>query len=232
MHIGAIWRELAGLHADRTAIIDGADAWSYRALQSRIARFANALCGLGLRRGDRVALLVPDIREYLEADYGIMAAGLVRVPLDPRLTRDETAALLRFAGVRALIGHGFFEPKLDRLSSDVECLEHVISIGGDCGRDYERLLQRASEDPLPDGEEEDLASVNFSGGTTGAPKAAMLRHRNLVTVARNTMRGFSIGSECTFLNVRQLWPIAQVILMSHLFAGARGVLSRFDPQPL
>ncbi len=57
----------------------------------------------------------------------------------------------------------------------------------------------------------------------------MLRHRNLMTVAANTIQGFGIASDAVFLNVRPLWPIAQVILMSHLFAGATVVLGgRFD----
>ncbi len=229
MHIGAIWRELAELHADRTAIIDDAGAWSYRALQSRIARFANALRGLGLRRGDRVALLVPDIREYLEADYGIMSAGLIRVPLDPRLTRDDVAALLRHAGATALVAHASFADKVAGLTAEVEGLAHVVGIGGKLGHDYEALLARASDRPPPDGDGEDIATLNFSGGTTGAPKAAMLRHRNLVTVARNTVLGFAIGRDDVFLNVRPLWPIAQLIPMSHLLAGATVVLRRFDP---
>ena len=57
----------------------------------------------------------------------------------------------------------------------------------------------------------------------------MLRHRNLMAVARNTIHGFGIGGDSVFLNVRPLWPIAQVILMSHLFAGATVVLRRFEP---
>ena len=65
-------------------------------------------------------------------------------------------------------------------------------IGGGAGLDYETLLQRASEQPFAGGDGEDLATLNFSGGTTGAPKAVMLRHRNLATVARNTIRGFEI----------------------------------------
>jgi acyl-CoA synthetase (AMP-forming)/AMP-acid ligase II len=232
LHIAAQWRALALRYRERSAIVDNRGTLSYRDLYSRILRVGNALLGIGLAKGDRIALLVPDIREYLEADYGIMAAGMVRVPLDPRLTRDETAALLRFVGARALIGHASFKHELDALANDVESLEHVIAIGADRGLDYEMLVQDASEQPLPCGEGEDLASLNFSGGTTGAPKAAMLCHRNLVSVAHNTIRGFSIGSECTFLNVRPLWPIAQVILMSHLFAGATVALGRFDPQHL
>jgi acyl-CoA synthetase (AMP-forming)/AMP-acid ligase II len=195
-----------------------------------MTRFGNALAGLGLTRGDRVALLVPDIREYLEADYAIMAAGFVRVPLDPRSTRAELAALLRYAGAAVLVSHASFAAATDQLAQEVEGLRHIITIGGGPGLAYEDLLQRSSEQPLPDGDGDDLASLNFSGGTTGAPKAAMLRHRNLTTVARNTIDGFGIAGDSVFLNVRPLWPIAQVILMSHLFAGATVVLRRFDPE--
>jgi acyl-CoA synthetase (AMP-forming)/AMP-acid ligase II len=230
MHIGGIWRELARRYADRPAIVDDRGTWTYRQFQARIARFGNALRGLGLRKGDRIALLMPDIREYLEADYGAMSAGFVRVPLDPRLTRQDLAALLRHAGATALVTHGSFAEKVEGLAVEVESLGHIMSVGGDVGLDYEALLERASEEAGPDGDGEELAALNFSGGTTGAPKAVMLRHRNLATVARNVVHGFAIGADSVFLSVRPLWPIAQVILMSHLFAGAKVVLSRFDPE--
>jgi len=230
MHIAAKWRELAQRHDSRAAIVDERGALSFREFHSRMTRFGNALAGLGLTRGDRVALLVPDIREYLEADYAIMAAGFVRVPLDPRSTRAELAALLRYAGAAVLVSHASFAAATDQLAQEVEGLRHIITIGGGPGLAYEDLLQRSSEQPLPDGDGDDLASLNFSGGTTGAPKAAMLRHRNLTTVARNTIDGFGIAGDSVFLNVRPLWPIAQVILMSHLFAGATVVLRRFDPE--
>jgi acyl-CoA synthetase (AMP-forming)/AMP-acid ligase II len=228
MHIS--WRDLALRHGDRAAIADEHGTWSYRTLHARITRFGNALQALGLSQGDRVALLIPDVREYLEADYAVMSAGFVRVPLDPRLTRAELAALLRYAGATALVTHASFAPTTDELREDIAGLRHIVTIGGGGGLDYEALLQRASEQPLPPRDGNELASLNFSGGTTGAPKAAMLRHRNLLAVVRNTIDGFGIDDGCVFLNVRPLWPIAQVILMSHLFAGATVVLRRFDPE--
>jgi acyl-CoA synthetase (AMP-forming)/AMP-acid ligase II len=159
----------------------------------------------------------------------------VRVPLDPRLTGGELTALLRYAGVTALVTHATFAPAVTGLTGEVESLRHIVSIGGagsgdGLGHDYEALLARASDRPPPEGDGDDLATLNFTGGTTGAPKAAMLRHRNLMAVARNTIHGFGIGGDSVFLNVRPLWPIAQVILMSHLFAGATVVLRRFDPE--
>jgi acyl-CoA synthetase (AMP-forming)/AMP-acid ligase II len=233
MDVGAKLAQLARWHPDRTAIIDDFGTWSFRQFHARVTRFGNALHGLGLSKGDRVALLIPDIREYLEADYGTMAAGFVRVPVDPRLTRRELVDLLRHAGAHALVTHAAFAETGERLTSEVESLEHVIGIGAGIGVGYEELLEKSSAQALPDCDGDDLATLNFSGGTTGAPKAAMLSHRNLLTVAHNTIHGFDIGSEAVFLNVRPLWPIAQVIVMSHLFAGATVVLGgRFDPEQL
>jgi len=229
VHIGAKLAQLALAYPDRTAIVDEAGSWSFRQFHQRLTRFGNAMHGLGLAKGDRIALLLPDCREYLEADYGSMAAGFVRVPMDPRLTRRELVALLQRAGVRALVTHPAFAERIDKVDHDVETLQSIVYVGK--GLDYETLLGKSSERPLPDGDGDDLATLNFSGGTTAAPKAVMLRHRNLMAVAANTIQGFEIASETVFLNVRPLWPIAQVILMSHLFAGATVVLGRrFDPE--
>ena len=233
MHVGARLRQLALSHPDRAAIVDDAGTWTFQSFHRRIARFGNAMHGLGLAKGDRIALLLPDCREYLEADYGTMAAGFVRVPMDPRLTRRELAELLQRAGVRALVTHPSFGDKVERLAHDVESLQSIVFVGKGAGLDYEALLEKSSDEALPDGDGDDLATLNFSGGTTGAPKAVMLRHRNLMTVAENTIQGFDIASDAVFLNVRPLWPIAQVILMSHLFAGATVVLGgRFDADRL
>jgi acyl-CoA synthetase (AMP-forming)/AMP-acid ligase II len=235
MDIGTKLAQLACWHADHAAIVDDFGALTFRQFHARTTRVGNALRGLGLSKGDRVALLIPDIREYLEVDYGTMAAGLVRVPVDPRLTRRELAGVLRHAGARVLVTHAAFAETMDGLKTEVESLEHVIGIGPDAGLGvgYETLLEKSSEQTLPDCDGDDLAALNFSGGTTGAPKAAMLRHRNLMTVAQNTIHGFDIGSDAVFLNVRPLWPIAQVILLSHLFAGATVVLGgRFDAEQL
>jgi acyl-CoA synthetase (AMP-forming)/AMP-acid ligase II len=233
MHIGVKLAQLARWHPDHPAIMDDGGACSFGQFHSRITRLGNALRGIGLNRGDRVALLIPDIREYLEADYGVMAAGFVRVPIDPRLTRRELIELLRYADARALITHESFAEKVDAVVDEVESLDHVVGIGKGERLAYETLLEKSSEQTLPEHHSNDIATLNFSGGTTGAPKAVMLRHRHLMTVAQNTIHGFEISGDAVFLNVRPLWPIAQVILMSHLFAGATVVLGgRSDPDQL
>jgi len=226
MHIGAKWDQLGRWHSDKVAVVDDAGRWTYRQFATRIQRFGHAMRGLGLDPGDRIALMIPDIREYLEADYGTMSAGLVRVPLDPRLTRNELTALMSHAGARVLVTHASFADKVAGLCAEIESLERIVMIGGrsDGVLDYEPLLEGASDSPFADGDDNDLAALNFSGGTTGAPKATMLRHRNLMAVAQNAIHGFEIEPDAIFLNVRPLWPIAQVVMMAYLMAGATVVL--------
>ena len=143
--------------------------------QARITRFGNAWRGLGLSSGDRVALLIPDIREYLEADYGIMAAGLVRVPLDPRLTAERSDRLAAHAGARVLVTHLSFAEQVDGLIGEVETLEarrQHRRIGS--GEARPRLRDAAGARLRPaasGGHGDDLATLNFSGGTTGAPES-------------------------------------------------------------
>ncbi|WP_431282537.1 class I adenylate-forming enzyme family protein [Humitalea sp. 24SJ18S-53] len=233
MHLGRLLARLARRHGDRIALRDAKGDWSFACFGARLARLGHALRGLGLGRGDRVALLLPDIREYLECDYGCMAAGLVRVPLDPRLPPGDLVALLRHAGARALLTHAELAPPLALLRDALPELAHVVSVGGPLpgAVAYESLLASAIDAPFEDGDAADLATLNFSGGTTGRPKAIMLRHRNLAAVLQNTIAGFDARPEDVFLNLRPLWPIAQLVMFAHLAAGATVVLGgRFIPE--
>jgi acyl-CoA synthetase (AMP-forming)/AMP-acid ligase II len=159
-HIGAQWRARARAHGERPAIVDDAGTWSYHHIADRIFRFAHALLGLGLRKGERVALLMPDIREYLEADYAIMSAGLMRVPLDPRLTVAELAALLRHVEARALVTHASFAATVAKLVGEVETLGPVISVAGGAGLD--------TQCPQADSCTAETASLRSTVGHTSA----------------------------------------------------------------
>ncbi len=192
MSIGNAWRELARQHGERTAIIDDAGAWSYRQLASaHLSASATRCAASACEQGDRVALLVPDIREYLEADYGIMCgragAGAARSARDRAGSRRRCFG---HAGARR------WSPmprsrKGGRSAREVEaCAMSSSSAARTAGSTTRTLLARASDRPLPPADGDDLATLNFSGGTTGAPKAAMLRQRNLLAVGAQRHRRF------------------------------------------
>ncbi|GGF77308.1 AMP-dependent ligase [Azorhizobium oxalatiphilum] len=233
MHLGSHFRRARAWHGPRIAVVDEAGPWTFEAFFGRVARFGQALTGLGVARGERVALLLPDVREYLEAEYGAMAAGFVRVPMDPKTGTADIVAQLRHVGASVLVTSPEMAQAVHGITAQVETLRHVIAVRGPLpgAHDYEDLLARASDSFVPVGMESDLASLNLSGGTTGQPKAIMLRHGNLSAVAQHTISGFNIQPDSVFLNVRPLWPVAQVVTLSYLLGGARVVLGgRFDAE--
>ena len=87
--IGDLFRRATRHYPSRVAIKQGTCALTYRELGEQVNRLANALLGLGLSLGDRVALLMWNCPEYVVCDFAVATAGLVKVPLNHLLTRDE-----------------------------------------------------------------------------------------------------------------------------------------------
>ena len=245
MHLAHHFQRAAQRHPRRVALVERGRTWTYAEFVDRLWRVGTALHGLGLSRGDRVAILLSDTREYLETDYGAMAAGLVRVPLDPRLTRGELRAQLADAGARALVfGQADAERVVD-LPSDLADLRALVQVGGSAGGDtagtglaagarlydYETLLGGARAEALSPGDDRELAALNYTGGTTGRPKAVMLSHRNLVAIVQNVLTDRPVYPDDVFLNVRPLWPIASVLVLVQILGGAAVVLGgRFQAE--
>ncbi len=245
MHLAHYFQRLAQRQPRRVALVENGRMWTCADFVGRLQRLAHALHGLGLARGDRVAILLPDAREYLETDYGVMAAGLVRVPVDPRLGRTELLAQLADAGARALVFDAADAERLVDLPADLPALRVLVQVGGvgeprggprrlAAGASlyaYEALLADARAGALPPGAADDLASLNYTGGTTGRPKAVMLAHRNLLATVHNILTDRRVYPGDVFLNVRPLWPIAAVTVLAQVLGGATVVLGgRFQAE--
>ncbi|SNY75207.1 class I adenylate-forming enzyme family protein [Paractinoplanes atraurantiacus] len=157
------------------AVIDGDRRLTYAALDERSSRVANTLLAHGLTAGERVALLSGNRLEYPEIAAGIAKAGLVLVPVNPRLTAPETEFILRHSGARALIA----DQALSGAVPD-KAAEHVVSLGGDAlGPEYERLLAEApATDPWIAVDERDPFCIAYTAGTTGDPKGVLVSHRS------------------------------------------------------
>jgi fatty-acyl-CoA synthase len=168
-------RRSAYVYSDKVAVVHGERRTTYRELEERCNRFASALRGAGVRPGDRVACLAPNIPALLEAHYGVPAAGAVLVAINTRLSRDEVAYILEHSGARlVLCDH---ELALLVEGADVETVR--IDDTGAPGDPYEDFLATGSPErfdhPLAD--EEQTISVNYTSGTTGRPKGVMYTYR-------------------------------------------------------
>jgi fatty-acyl-CoA synthase len=185
-------RRAAKLYPDKLAVVDGAQRLSYRALQARCFRLANALRGLGIGRGDRVCILSPNSHFFLESFYGTGLIGAVLVPLNYRLIAADHEYILNHAGVRAVLVDREYTSVVDGIRASLTTVEDWIS-AGDSGAaadgwvDWEDWIGAASDAPPPplDVDEDDLVSINYTSGTTARPKGVMLTHRNCYLNAYN-----------------------------------------------
>ncbi len=175
----AVWVERHGrLRPDEPALAEGERvhaSWAEFA-----ARTASAASGLresfGLSPGDRVAIVMRNRPEYLEAQFAIWHAGLVAVPVNARLHRDEIAYILEHSQTAVVVTDAEHAADVESLVGTVASLKDVVVAPGDR---WDRLTA-SSPSPLVDRQPTDPAWLFYTSGTTGQPKGATLTHRNLL----------------------------------------------------
>jgi acyl-CoA synthetase (AMP-forming)/AMP-acid ligase II len=232
---GQFSRWAAASFPDRTAVVYRDRRISYRGFDEQANRCANALIGLGLETGDRVAVLLRNSIEALVAGQAIERAGLAYVRLQPAESIPERRHVLDDSGARAmLMEQGFVDDWL-RSEEGHGWSGHVIAVPEakrDGVRDYRELLDAASPEPpevLVSGE--DLTAVAYTAGTTGRPKGVVYtvaRRRNAV---RNLFlnEGYGISEHDVLLTVAPVTHAAGAFTHMYALRGATNViLDRFD----
>jgi len=169
------------------------------------------LCELGLRPGDRVAIISRNRPEWAISDYACLTAGCADVTIYPTFTASQTEYVLNDSGARAVIVEDQTQyDKIMAVRSAVECVEHVVVFDAAEGMhargviSFQELLKRgaAAESRYPSYREDalkvkpdDLATLIYTSGTTGPPKGVMLTHRNFCSNVIAVLQVLSIGPE-------------------------------------
>jgi long-chain acyl-CoA synthetase len=186
LSLASILAESARRYPEKTAVVDGDLRVPYAQLWRDALGYAAGLRELGVRPGDPVALLVPNVVEFPRAYYGALALGAVVVPVHLLLTADEAAYVLRDSGARLLICH---TSQLAMGAAAAGLAGIPVATVGPTGSEPSTVeLPRlpaisATVAPLPSFESreaEDPAVILYTSGTTGQPKGAVLTHLNLV----------------------------------------------------
>jgi acyl-CoA synthetase (AMP-forming)/AMP-acid ligase II len=208
------------------AVVDEANGreYSYRAFVDRVFRTGARLRQLAFDEpGARVAILGDAGLDYLCADYGAMCSGLVRVPMDPHLSLDEAAGQIKDAGARVLL----YDIKHAEMAARLRVLVNSETL-------TLAALEALDDPALPHGVRycapDEIASLNYTGGSTGRPKAVVHTHGSLSAAVQNIIMARPNGAGSVFLNVRPLWPIAAIVLLAHFVAGGTVVLGAFSPE--
>ncbi len=179
--------------ANRTALIssDGATSYTYRELNKRVNSLANALISMGIKKGDRVAVYLPNIPEYLISVLGIIKTGAIYVPFNIMNKRQEIDYLANHCGARIIIAstepaRANLLPILDQLPAveKVILVEDVPeSLKSESVYDFDELLpQHSDEFSAVDVEPTDIVSILYTSGTTGRPKGAAATHQNWLSL--------------------------------------------------
>ena len=194
----------------KTAIVDGDQELTFVQLKERTANLAAALAGMGISKGDRVAIFAPNCWEYVASFYAISWIGAVVTTLNPSYREREVEFQLNDSGARAIILSEHLYPVLEPVLPGVPELRHLIVIGGEAAGSshiFEELaITRRGEPPTVDIDpDEDVVVLPYSSGTTGLPKGVMLTHSNLTSNVQQLIGRREIGA-----------PKSDDVLMVHL----------------
>ncbi len=186
----------AYVHRDRVAVVDGDRRFTWAETRERTRLLALALQEWGLRHGERVAFLAPNVPELLEAHFGLPWAGGVLVAINTRLHAEEIDYILRHSGSRMLV----VDESLRDLVPDPP-VERVLVCRESGDGDYDEFIDGAgdSEPEWRLEDELDTISINYTSGTTGRPKGVMYTHRGAYLNALATVAHGRLDPSSTFL---------------------------------
>ena len=221
------WKERELVEPDRFQPYRREITWSV--FNEKANRVANMLMGRGIRKGDKVAILMHNCLEWLPIYFGILKTGAVAVPFNFRYDAEEILYCAELAEVDIIIFGSAF---IGRIEINAERLSRgrlLIYVGDSCpsfAESYHELVADCSSQ-APDVEitEEDFGAIYFSSGTTGFPKAILHKHQSLTQAAEMEQKHHATGRDDVFLCIPPLYHTgAKFHWMGSLVAGSKAVL--------
>jgi acyl-CoA synthetase (AMP-forming)/AMP-acid ligase II len=235
MNIGTIPAKWARLAPDRTAVIDqpAGRRITFADFDEHVRRLANGLLGLGLERGDRVAVLSQNSIECYALFFACGRAGLVAQPMNWRLAEPELRKILDNGQPRAFVAQGRFAGVMAELQRTVDSVEHWLLYGPDGDESYERLIASApSHEPAISETvgDTDPMLILYTGGTTGESKGALHSHRTIWFAMLNQTVAERIVPSDVYMLTGQMFHIPVVLAMNYTAHGCPLVLMNFEPR--
>ncbi|MGE0418839.1 MAG: fatty acyl-CoA synthetase [Acetobacteraceae bacterium] len=211
-------RRAARLFRDREALVFGDRHWSFNDLDRAADRIARRFADMGLKQGDRIAAYGRNSDGYFIAWLACVRGGFVHVPVNYALTGEELSYIVRQSGARMVMTMPALHGNLDGI-----VVEHVVL--------FEDLIPIARDPASPVGvepelEDDSLAQIVYTSGTTAAPKGAMMTHRAMMTQYYSCIYNMEYNGSDQALAALPLYHTAQThaFTMPQLLVGARTVL--------
>ena len=198
----------ATVYPNKPAVIYGDTAYTYAEFNDRVNRLAGALKGVGVKKGDRVAFMVPNIPPMLEGHYGPMRLGAVLVAINIRLSAREISYILNHSGAKVLVFDSEFASTIHAMIGEMPGVETIVQVADTApvdtdipGMEYEEFLANAPpgihSDPIDS--ELDAVSINYTSGTTGLPKGVQYHARGAYLNALGEILESGVTWKSTYL---------------------------------
>lgn len=222
---------------DKTALIFRDTSISYAQLLQAVSAVAKGFQSLGIERGDRVAILMPNTPQFVMAYYACQAIGAIAVPANPLLKPDELRYIYNDAGVKAAITIPMLADVIRAVKPQVASLQHLLLAGGEAADflPFDAYWQQPAPilEPPDINPREHPAVFLYTSGTTGFPKGCMLSHRNLIANCESCVPVLEMSPSDNFVTVLPLFHAFAGTVCMHLsiYVGCTStLLERFSPE--
>ena len=204
---------------------------TWHVFNEKANRFAQLLMSRGVKKGDKVAILLMNCLEWLPIYFGILKTGALAVPMNFRYSAEEIKYCMDLADVDVLVFGPEFIGRMETIAESVSKNRILFYVGGDCpsfAEDYDKLTSNcASITPGVPLTDEDDAAIYFSSGTTGFPKAILHTHRSLMHACKVEQQHHHQTKDDVFLCIPPLYHTgAKMHWFGSLISGSKAVLLR------
>lgn len=221
------WKEYSLIESDTNGPFRSELTWGDFDIKAN--KFANLLLTRGVKKGDKVAILLMNCIEWLPIYFGVLKSGAIAVPLNFRYSSDEIKYCVELADVSVLIFGREFIGRIEEISDMIPQIKNRFYVGNDCpsfADSYNGLITYCSSQapsvPLTD---DDFAAIYFSSGTTGFPKAILHKHSSLVHAMETEQNHHGQTKDDVFLCIPPLYHTgAKMHWFGSFMVGGKAVL--------
>ena len=227
--LGDIPRRSAIMFPEREAAVFEDVRLTFRELNQRVNQLAHSLTGMGYQKGDRVAILAENTHKYLEVYFAAAKLGMSVTPINFRLSDSEILHIVNDSEATGMLAGDGYEERAYVLKGDLPGIKKWIALDSPVGGYlfYEELIRDAStEEPAVEVDENEMAILMYTGGTTGLPKGVMMSHRNLMTAIVGLTLNIGFTKDDITCFILPLFHVSFWPTLSCLLMGGKSVITR------
>lgn len=217
-------------YPDRVCVRYNGSGLTFGELKDRAERAAGLLQGLGIMKGDKVAIMSQNTPDFVTAFFGIIKAGGVVVPINHKLMAPEVEYILQHSEARILFFDGALESVISKLSSPIKKLSmDTEPVGYEF---YGQLLDTSRQHEEVEISDDDFAEILYTSGTTGKPKGCLHTHRSVIMAGITGALAVKIGEQDVTLMAMPIWhssPLNNWFIGTQYVGGTVVLIREYHP---